>query len=747
MQKIKSGYEGDLNWFNPLTRTGKRSDLNTSYSGGTENSDFFASVGYTTEDGYVIGSDFNRISGRVNANIQPKKWIKSGLNVSATTSESNETNVGSSTGYVNPFFFARNIGPIYPVYAHDPATGDYLKDGVGEKIYDLGNLTQFGLPSRPAGASVGRHVVAETMLNNNFAERNEINGKTYVDIMFLHGFKFTANFATTLYNYRWNSYENKIVGDGSPAGRASKESNVTRTNTFNQLLSYERKMGRHAFDVLVGHESYQYQYKYFRGFRQGQVMDGNYELINFTTTNDLTSYMTDYRSEGYLSRLNYNYDEKYLVSASYRRDGSSKFYKNVRWGDFWSVGAAWRIDREPFMQSMPFVDFLKLRASYGEVGNDSGIGNYAWQALYGLDYNNAAEPGALQESLKSENLVWEQNANFDVALEFGLVSRVRGTLEFFHRQSSNLLFAVPKPLSSGITSRDENVGTMFNSGVEADISIDVVKTNKFDWTFSANATTFKNEFTELPQEEIISGTKKLMVGHSIYDYWLREWKGVNPEDGRALYRANPTNYATDKAAFDANPASTAILDYKIAGQDTLTYNSNKAKYHYNGSAIPDFFGSITNNFRFGNFNLLVMLTGQVGGKVYDGTYASLMDPGNYGASLHTDILNRWQKDGDIANVPRMDGNATNRTNFGAASDRWLIDASYLNIRSVVLSYDIPSAIMKKLDLANLKLYASGENLWLFSARKGMAVQQSFTGVTSNDYVPSRIITLGVNLTF
>ncbi len=379
--KIKSGYEGDLNWFNPLTRTGKRSDLNTSYSGGTENSDFFASVGYTTEDGYVIGSDFNRISGRVNANIQPKKWIKSGLNVSATTSESNETNVGSSTGYVNPFFFARNIGPIYPVYAHDPATGDYLKDGVGEKIYDLGNLTQFGLPSRPAGASVGRHVVAETMLNNNFAERNEINGKTYVDIMFLHGFKFTANFATTLYNYRWNSYENKIVGDGSPAGRASKESNVTRTNTFNQLLSYERKMGRHAFDVLVGHESYQYQYKYFRGFRQGQVMDGNYELINFTTTNDLTSYMTDYRSEGYLSRLNYNYDEKYLVSASYRRDGSSKFYKNVRWGDFWSVGAAWRIDREPFMQSMPFVDFLKLRASYGEVGNDSGIGNYAWQAL------------------------------------------------------------------------------------------------------------------------------------------------------------------------------------------------------------------------------------------------------------------------------------------------------------------------------------------------------------------------------
>ncbi len=289
---------------------------------------------------------------------------------------------------------------------------------------------------------------------------------------------------------------------------------------------------------------------------------------------------------------------------------------------------------------------------------------------------------------------------------------------------------------------------MFNSGVEADISIDVVKTNKFDWTFSANATTFKNEFTELPQEEIISGTKKLMVGHSIYDYWLREWKGVNPEDGRALYRANPTNYATDKAAFDANPASTAILDYKIAGQDTLTYNSNKAKYHYNGSAIPDFFAILSPTISGSATSiLLVMLTGQVAARSMTERMLPLMDPGNYGASLHTDILTRWQKDGDIANVPRMDGNATNRTNFGAASDRWLIDASYLNIRSVVLSYDIPSAIMKKLDLANLRLYASGENLWLFSARKGMAVQQSFTGVTSNDYVPSRIITLGVNLTF
>lgn len=744
---ILPGYTDDLDWYKPIKRTGKRSDFNVSYGGGTKESDYFASLGYTNEEGFMIGSDFERITARINVNVQPEKWLKTGLNLSGTNSESNETDTGSSTGYVNPFFFARNIGPIYPVYAHNPTTGDYLLDANGDKIYDLGNLSQYSIPARPAGASVGRHVVAETLLNVRNAERSQLDGKTYVDISFLNGFKFTANFATSLYNYRYNRFDNKIVGDGSPAGRGGKNSELTTTNTFNQLLTYNKSVGRHAFDALLAHESYAYKYKYLYGFRQGLVVDGNIELINFTTTNELTSYTSEYHSEGYFSRVNYNFDNKYFASASFRRDGSSKFFKDVRWGNFWSVSAAWRLDKESFIQSLPFVDLLKIRTSYGQVGNDSGISNYAWQALYGLDYNNAYEAGALQNSLKSEELVWEQNANFDVALEFGLLKRIRGTVEFFHRQSSNLLFAVPKPLSSGITSRDENVGTLYNRGIEADISVDIIKSNKFNWTLSAYATAFKNEFTKLPQAEIISGTKKLMVGHSLYDYWLREWKGVNPDDGRALYRANPTNYATDKAAFDANPTSTGILDYKIAGTDTLTFNTNKANYHYAGSAIPDLFGSVTNEFSYGNFDLQVMLTYQLGGQVYDGTYASLMDPGNYGNAIHTDMLKRWQKEGDITDVPRMDGNSTNRTYFSAASDRWLTDASYLNIKSVTLSYNIPTSLMKKIDMSNCRLFASGENLWLFSARKGMSVQQSFDGVTSNTYTPTRIISFGLNLTF
>jgi hypothetical protein len=223
--------------------------------------------------------------------------------------------------------------------------------------------------------------------------------------------------------------------------------------------------------------------------------------------------------------------------------------------------------------------------------------------------------------------------------------------------------------------------------------------------------------------------------------------GVYSTDGRGLYRADPLSYATDKAAFDINPASTGIKDYLIQEMDTMTFNANKAKYHYASSAIPKLFGSVTSDLKYKNFDLQFMFTYQLGGKVYDATYASLMDPGNYGSALHVDILNRWQKDGDVSNTPRMDGNATNRTYFSAQSDRWLIDASYINIRSLTLGYNIPASIMKKIDLSGCKIYASGENLYMFSKRKGMGVQQSFTGVTSNDYIPSRIVTLGVNFTF
>ncbi|PTX15263.1 TonB-linked SusC/RagA family outer membrane protein [Pontibacter mucosus] len=730
-------YADDLDWFDPIERNGSRSDYGLNFSGGNDKSDYFVSLGYLNEKGFVIKSDYERFTGRVNVNTQATDWFKTGLNIAGTITESNQANTGSSTGYVNPFFFARNMGPIYPVYAHDPVTGAYLLDQNGGKIYDYGNLSELGLPNRGSSASVGRHVVAETMWNNNLYNRNVLSARTYGEITFLKDFKFTTNLSVDISNYLAAEYDNNKVGDGAPAGRANRTSSTTTSYNLNQLLNYAKTFNdRHYVEVLLGHENYNYQYKYLYGMRQGLIVEGNTELGNFTTTNSLDSRTDLYRTEGYFSRLNYTFDDKYTVSGSYRRDGSSRFYQDVRWGDFWSVGASWRLDREDFIVMPAWVDMLKLRGSYGQVGNDailtsSGANNYyGWQALYGLGYNNAAEPGFLQESLASQDLLWESNNSYDVGVEFDLFGRINGSVEYFKRESENLLFQVPLPLSSGVLTRWQNVGTMANTGVEAQISADAVKAQDFTWNVSVNVSSYKNEIKQLPegQEEIISGTKKYMVGRSVYDYWLRDWYGVDPNTGNGVFIAdNPE----DKNAYD--------LDGK-----RVTTQANGAKYHYAGSAIPDFAGGITNTFAYKNLSLSVLLTYQVGGKVYDANYASLMNAGTQGGALHTDILNRWQNAGDVTDVPRMD--LTAATQYNAQSDRWLIDASYLNIRSVNLNYVLPSNITSKVFLKNASVFASGENLGLFSKRDGMNVNQSYSGVTSNTYSPARIYTVGLNVT-
>ncbi len=730
--KILGDYAGDLDWQEPIMRQGYRGEYGLTFNGGDDKSDYYVSLGYLNEKGYVIKSDYERFTGRINVNTTPKKWMRTGLNLSGTMTESNVASSGG-TSYVNPFFFTRNMGPIYPVYAHDPLTGDYLIDpATGGYIYDLGNLP--GLPTRPAGASPGRHVVAETEWNDDLFKRNVLGARAYIDIMFLKNFKFTFNVASDVSSYNGASFENKTVGDGAPAGRADRENSLTTSYTINQLLNYNKTFDIHSVEVLLGHENYDYTYSYLRGFRQGQIVDGNTELVNFTTTNSLTSYTDKYRTEGYFARLNYNLSEKYFISGSYRYDGSSKFYQDTRWGGFWSVSAAWRMDAENFIKSQQWIDMLKLRSSYGAVGSDNGIDFYAWQARYNIGVNNALEPGFIQANLANESLTWESNNTFDVALEFGLLKRVTGSLEFYHRISSNLLFSVPLPLSSGISSQQQNVGTMYNQGIEARIAVDVVKKPSFRWNVDVNASTIKNEITKLPpgQTEIIQGTKKLMVGHSIYDFWLRDWYGVDPADGAALYVANIKDFTTQ--------ASNLRI---INETDTVSISQNNAKYAYHGSSIPDLLGGITNTFTYKAFELSILATFQIGGDIYDGTYASLMHAGNYGNASHVDILNRWQAPGDITNVPRLD--FAQLTPFTAASDRWLVDASFFSVKNVTFSYNLPASVTQKAGMRGARVWVSGENLLLLNARTGLDPQGSFAGTTDNVYTPSRIVTFGINV--
>jgi len=715
-------FANDRDWLGAVTRTGQRQNFDISYQGGGDKFDYYASVGYLYEEGFIKDSDLRRFTGRANVNFQATKWLKTGFNINGAQRVSNFAQTGGSTSFVNPIRFTRGIGSIYPIHLIDEATGLYILDDNGNLQYDI-------YDHRAGGASSGRHIVAEIDWDEDKDETTTLGARTYAEISFLKDFKFTTNVSwdqQDLYNVFYN---NPLVGDGAPGGRVYRQFNKRTSVNFNQLLTYVRSFGNHNLNVVLGHESYQYKYSRLRGARTQQIADDNTELINFVTIIQSDSYSDNYATEGYFGRVNYDFANKYFISGSYRADGSSKFHPDNRWGDFWSVGLAWRLDQEAFIQNISFINLAKLRASYGQVGNDAGIDYYAYQALYSLGYNNQSEMGIIQDKLEATALVWESNNSYDIGLEFGFFDQLFGTVEFYHRVSDNLLFDVPLPLSSGLDSKTENIGTMFNQGIEISLSWDAIKTQKVRWNISANFTTLKNEFTKLPQEEIIDGSKKLMEGRSIYDYWLREWYGVDPDDGMALYRAEDPDDA----------------DNRIVGSDTLTTDINNARYHYAGTAIPDLYGSFSSSLSAFGFDLSVMFTYQVGGLVLDYNYQSAMSSGTYGTGMSTDILDRWQQPGDVTNVPRMDASQT--SNFNATSSRWLTDASFLNLRHLTLAYNVPASVFGKVGMSRARVYVSGENLFLLNARKGMNVQQNFSGTTSNVYTPSRVFTIGLNVNF
>lgn len=730
----------DLDWYSPVVRLGNRTEAMVSANGGTETADYYMSVGVTKDAGWIKKTNYDRISARANVNFTPRKWITFGLNLNASYNNSSSANTDSNTGYANPIYFARNVGPIYPVYQHNRITGSYLLDNQGNKQWDLGPaVVQDGISFAARTHNNGRHGIAEHMLNSSQFERNTIQSRAFAEVSFLKDFKFRANYALDINNYLSSVYENTLVGDGAPQGRSRRTSSLRYTFTNQQLLTYDKNFGKHDLTVLAAHESYQNQYKELYGFRQGEIIPGNTELINFTTTNSLESYMDNHSVEGWLGRASYSYDNgRYTAEASYRRDGSSKFSQTMRWGNFWSVGAGWRIDRENFMKSQTWIDFLKLRASYGLNGNDGGISYYAWQVLYNYN-NNAGEPGFIQStSPGNPNLKWETTVQTDIGLEFNLFgNKIRGSVDWFNKQSQDLIFSVPLSPSTGYTTQDRNIGNLFNRGFELDLTGVVYSSKNFEASLNLNATTYQNRITKLPEENresgIISGNFKRVEGGSIYDYWLRQWHGVDPANGNALYKFDDAQVWAD-------------ADCKILPDGTkVTSNQAKALYDWAGTSIPMVFGSVTPSFKIYGVDVSVQMNYSIGGKAYDYSWAALMSSGGFGAAKAVEILDRWTTPGQITNVPRMDNSQT--TAFNAASTRWLIDASYLAIRNVNISYNFGGNVLKSLGVKSLRTYISAENLALFSARKGMNPSQSFNGDVFNDVGFNRTITLGVNVNF
>ncbi|WP_443937138.1 SusC/RagA family TonB-linked outer membrane protein [Pedobacter sp. MW01-1-1] len=726
----------DFDWYDIMSRGGNRTDANINYAQKTEKSDFYVSLGYLNDKGFIQKSDFQRFNARVNVNTQLKSWLRTGMNLSASSTVSNNASdsfTGNGSSFVNAFSFARGMGPIYPIHAFDATGQPIVNNLTGEQWYDYG--VHPGAVARPQGASPGRHVYYETLLNENITRRNQISARTFVEVKFLKDFTFTPTISVDLRNNNGYTYWNPTVGDGqTQKGYKYQSNNTIRSYTFNQILKYDKTIGDHVISALVGHENYDYSYRFFDASRTGLTIEGITEFPNFVTTSAIDGQKDADRIESYLSRFSYNYKQKYFFDASLRRDGSSRFAKDVRWGTFFSIGGSWAVNKDFFTESN-WIDDLRLKVSYGEVGNNALDGYYLDRAFYDLGMNSGSEPGTILSSTATPDITWESQNTLNTGVSFSFFKRrLYGEVEFFRKNVNDLLFNVPQPLSNPITSINQNVGSMYNQGVEIQLGADIIRTTDFSWGLLTNFTFLKNEVTKLPAETptITSGTKRREVGYDYYQFWLRQYAGVDPTDGASLYIPN---YNTTIAASSKRT---------VNGVEYVTNQSN-ALFDRSGTAIPDVYGSFTNTFSYKNLSLSVLVNYQIGGKFYDSVYAGLMTPSSYGSSLHKDLLNAWTPSNTTSSIPRVDYG--NYTNINAASTRWLVDASYLAIRNINLSYSLPQDWLKKIDVSNARVFATGENLHLFSERKGLNPSESFDGTNSNLYPQARMFSIGLSATF
>lgn len=720
-----------LDWFDEMQQTGLRQNYNVNISGGGENHSVFLSTSYLDDESFVITSGFKRLTTRLNAEFQANDRLKFGGSANIALTEINGPTSGGSGSIVNPFGFSQSMGSIYPVYVND-LQGNIVRDAAGNPVWDNGE----GFPANNIGTrpiNVGRHAIQELTLNKDLSEDNTYGIRFFGDLKIIDGLNFRMNYGADFVDYFDNSYENPVIGDAQPVGRINQERRRVKTQTFNQILTYSKTFGSHGIDLTAGHESYEITDSEMSGLKTTQTASGIYEFANFSTIIDLDGFTFDRALEGYFLRANYDYNGKYFLSASVRRDGSSSFESERRWGNFYSLGAAWRLDQEAFISNIDWINQLKLRATFGQVGNDN-LGNREWylsQPLFTIT-QNANQPAILFTSLGNAALQWETSESYDVALEFGLFKNfLEGSIEYYKRNSTELLFSVPIAPSNGLNELVDNVADMYNSGIELGLMGHLLNKGAFKWDMTVLATTLKNEITSLPTP-FINGSKRWAEGRSRFDFFLYETAGVDPATGDQLYYQYDT---------DGEP---------VLGGDgeQLTTNdwSTTQRGYVGASSVPDLIGSVSNRLRYKGFDLNLLITYGIGGKVLDNGYSGMMHAGNYGRSWHPDILNAWRQPGDITDVPRLENG--DQTLVQTQSSRFITDASFWALRNLNLGYNFSPAMLDKLGLASLRVSVTGENLFLKSKRVGLDPQFNLAGTGSgNDFVPGRIFSLGLNLSF
>ena len=780
------GYS-DLDWWDAVSRTGHRQEYTVNASGATEKFNIFASAGYLKENGYMLQTDFERFNGRLNATFQPVSYFKMGLNLAAMYTKQNRGIASKDDeGYVSNPFLVRYKAPIFPYYSHNDATGDVLLDGEGQPVWNTASYL----------GNQGTNVAWTSRLDKKELTSNVIDGSLSGTFIIPYGFELTlrGNIHRDKTNF-WEYMNNQNGSGQTPNGRLYQKDYAYNSHTFMQQLYWGHDYGVHHVDVLLDHENYQYTSSNHNVNVENQLLPEIYSLSNFSQTNPASQRTTQIRSESYLGRARYNYDQKYFAEASIRRDGSSYFEKAHRWGTFWSAGASWLISKEKFMRSLDWVNYLKLRAAYGSVGNDNTAGAYAYYNLYQiLTYNTSNTLIPIQ--LASQNLKWEATRTFDIALEGSLFDdRFNFSVGYFNKRNTDLIFDVTKPLSGGTMSDSganptalANIGTMQNIGWELQFGVDIIRNSEFKWNFNVDATFMKNKIVKLPEAHDMPGNG-WFLGKSLGSIYTRTWSGVDRVTGQSLYEIdlnapsltywdengvahqNETqfhNYVSNAAREGSLVAIPDGDGYKLY-TSTPAYATSKVQ----ADAFPTVYGSFGTNFSWKGINLGMLFTYSLGGKVVDYNYQELMNVTTEPRAIHSDVLNSWTgkpegvadhqmqqiniggnsynafiaSSADIDDTLTPELNSSNSAKNNAISSRWLTDASYLVFKNLNVSYDLPSKWVNALKMQNINIGMSVDNLFTATKRKGMNPQYSFGGGQGKYYVPARVFSFQLNVKF
>lgn len=707
-----------FDWEDYLFRTGVYQSNDLSLSGGTESTKYFSSLNYTKDKGRAIINEYDRISGRLNLSQKVFSNVNYDVNLNIANTGKTGFNDTRSTGS-NPYFQARNL--LFPFYhptdykTGNPWTAQYGSLAYNSDYYNDQWDNNTNTLKLSAVQSLSWQIIPGLTAKTIFSfDNTEIKDDLYFSALHFNGLTDKGS------SSKWNSNVRKYVS----------------SNTLN----YTKSFGLHNLGLLAGFEAEKNttDYQYSNSVNLGSSIStsigtgANFKADSYTWGNNLMSA---------LGRADYNYDEKYFVGASLRRDGSSRFHADNRWGTFWSVSGAWSIHKENFIkENVPTLSSLRLRASYGVNGTLPTDLN-AWRTLMYYNNNYKGNPGGIIKSgLGNRDLTWEKSNTYDIALEFGLFNnRLSGSVEYFNRDSKDLLQDVRTSGTTGFTSLLQNVGVINNSGIEIDLGGDIISTDKFKWNARVNASFLSSEVKRLEGGEDVIWSDPTggdlrsefiyREGESVLSFYGYEWAGVDPTNGKNVWYTNNKN-----------------SDFEYNGR-AASYAYTKADRTIIGSAIPKVYGGINTDFEYQGISLGLNFNYKLGGKLYDGAAKDVNDDGYYWERIRSQQYydNMWSPNNLTGTQPKIDGN--DLTDAIQYSSRHLHDASFIRLKNINLAYRIPSHLLEKIKISNARVFFNGSNLFTASKYKLADPEVNQYGTRGWETPIGKTYTFGVDFSF